>query len=149
MTPHEYFQTIVEPTVNEHFEHPSDVRRALLACLALYHTVDAVAGDGPTKAHEIAQDFMSNWPAFRLVKGACLSLKHINVQQVEFSDWNLQQFEIGRGAAFSDGSYYSDGSTHSDAPAAVVRRGTSFDDISHAIKEVTVALREKFGSAAP
>lgn len=68
----EYLDTIVEPTIAEFEPKPWDRRRALIACLITFHTVDyfGLAGDKSCK------QLRSECPEFETVERVANAFKH-------------------------------------------------------------------------
>lgn len=121
MTPAQYLRDIVMPTVAEFEAKPADVRRAMLACTICYHTVDAIARDRRIKDEKVVYDeLVGRCPEMATLKAVSLMTKHVAPNQQGFEGTSIDDVKVGRGAAFSDGSYYSDGASHSDAPARAV-----------------------------
>ena len=119
MNPKLYLAEICRPNVTEFTLDPTSVRRAWIAAASLHHFADCVAvhrgGDLAVVRAEIAQRF----PQFPALSDVANVTKHFELTRGSRPGLRATDFEVGRGAAFSDGSYYSDGSSHSDARKVV------------------------------
>jgi len=121
MNPYQYLHEIVIPTVAEFEAAPADTRRAMLACTVCYHMVDAIAVAEGIKDPRVVYDrLVPACPALKTLKAVSLLTKHLAPKQTEFKGAAIADVKVGRGAAFSDGSYYGDGASHSDAPARAI-----------------------------
>jgi hypothetical protein len=71
-----YLEKIVEPTVKDFEEHPTSVRHAFLACVAVFHGVDYLAY--PRKRlGNLRQEFGNQSPDFLLVDRVAHAFKHV------------------------------------------------------------------------
>ena len=77
MTPEEYFQDIVFPTVKEFRDEPRSRRRAYLACIALFHLKDYLRKAGE---HDVVKGLRdATGDAFDIVQSVCNGAKHVRV----------------------------------------------------------------------
>ena len=138
MTPDEYFHTIAEPTVAEFLAEPTSVRRALLACMACYHVIDALAVQRAMKPEQIYPEMVAQQPSLLVIKAVALLAKHVQPTQSGFDETRFNHLNPDLGAAFSDGAYFDDGSTWADMPEVVVLESPNFSktDLTHALQEV-------------
>jgi hypothetical protein len=79
MTPREYLDRIVKPTVSEYETTPTDVRRGFLAALVLTHMVDAQfeSQTKTKKREELREQYESKSPELRILRDVANCLKHI------------------------------------------------------------------------
>ncbi len=77
MTPEEYFQDIVLPTMKEFRDEPRSRRRAYLACIALFHLKDYLNKVGEKGVEERLRDATGD--AFDIVRSVCNGAKHVTV----------------------------------------------------------------------
>lgn len=142
MTPNQYFQTIAEPTVAEFLEDATSVRRTLLACMACYHVIDALAVQRGRKPEQIYRELVAEQPSLRTIKAVALLAKHVEPTQAGF-EIRSDHLKPGSGAAFSDGSYFSDGSTFAGTRKVVVLQSPGFSktDLTHALRDVMAFLK--------
>ena len=73
----EYLNTIVEPTIEELAREPADKRRAFLACVVTYHTVDYLASQEKKSKGNLANCFAKENPDFALVDRVAHAFKHV------------------------------------------------------------------------
>jgi hypothetical protein len=71
-----YLEEIVEPTVKEFEENPTSVRRAFLACVAVFHAVDYLAYQKTSKAN-LRGKLRSQSPDFAIVDKVAHAFKHV------------------------------------------------------------------------
>lgn len=72
-----YIQDIVEPTVKDFEVHPTSVRHAFLACVAVFHGVDYLAY--PKKSANLRGKFGRQSPDFLLVDRVAHAFKHVSI----------------------------------------------------------------------
>lgn len=72
-----YLEMMVDPTIAEFSERPSDRRRAFLACVALYHTVDYVTRPKSSPGN-LARNLASECADFALVDRVARAFKHVS-----------------------------------------------------------------------
>ena len=149
MTPEQYFHDVAEPTVDEFMAEPTCVRRALLACMACYHVIDALAVRRRRTALQVYNDLLPRQPKLRVIKAVALLAKHVEPTQPGFNEVRSEHLRPASGAAFSDGSYYSDGSTHAGTRKVVVLRSPGFSksDLTHALQDAMVFLKEEVATS--
>jgi hypothetical protein len=71
-----YLDEIVEPTIKDFAAHPTSVRHAFLACVAVFHGVDYLAF--PRKRPStLRQQFRRQSPAFAIVDKVAHAFKHV------------------------------------------------------------------------
>ncbi|MBG0797160.1 hypothetical protein IYX23_05595 [Methylocystis sp. L43] len=70
----EYLNTIVEPTIAEFEKEPTCRRRAFLACLVTFHTVDYLA---PKKSTELRDRLCKQSQEFLLIDRVAHAFKHV------------------------------------------------------------------------
>jgi hypothetical protein len=124
VTPRVYLDTICKPTVAEFGQEPTSILRAWCASIALFHFEDYLAGArGISEQRDrraLRAEMESEFPGFRMLADIANANKHFELtREGPRSGLTSRHFQVGRGAAFSDGSYYSDGSTHADTPDVI------------------------------
>ena len=70
-----YLNEIIEPTVKDFEEHPTSVRHAFLACIAVFHAVDYRAYPKPSAG--LRQQYRTLSPEFALVDKLAHAFKHV------------------------------------------------------------------------
>lgn len=81
MTPNYYIDTIVEPTVAEYAQDRDSVRRAFLACVAAFHTIDYLSLDESVPT--IRQRARAECPSFLLIDRVAHAFKHSETGHVK------------------------------------------------------------------
>lgn len=73
-----YFEEIVIPTINDFEQEPTSVRRAFLASVALFHTVDYLAAQSgfPNKGN-LRKQLRAESPDFAIVDRVAHAFKHL------------------------------------------------------------------------
>lgn len=111
-----YLKDIVEPTVAEFEVEPTSVRKAFLACVVVYHSVDYLAA--PRKPGNLIQRLRQLSPAFAIVDRVAHAFKHtksegrdpIKVEEVisrppaRFDEavWDISQWDDPQGSVTLD-----------------------------------------------
>ena len=72
-----YLEEIVAPTIAEYEAEPTSVRRAFLACVAAFHTVDHLAH--PASGRSLRQKFNRESSDFKLIDSIAHAFKHVSV----------------------------------------------------------------------
>ncbi len=70
-----YLEEIVDPTIEDFEQHPTSVRHAFLACVAVFHSVDYLAY--PRKSQSIRQQFRRESDSFKVVDQVAHAFKHV------------------------------------------------------------------------
>jgi hypothetical protein len=70
-----YLKVIVEPTVDEFRKNPRSERHAILACIALYHSIDRASF--PRKAGTLNQEWRALSSEFALIDIVAHDAKHV------------------------------------------------------------------------
>jgi hypothetical protein len=73
-----YLEEIVDPTIEDFEQHPTSVRYAFLACVAVFHSVDYLAY--PRRARSLRQRFGSESTSFKVVDQVAHAFKHVQSQ---------------------------------------------------------------------
>jgi hypothetical protein len=146
MSPKIYFDEVIAPTYREFQSDPTNVRRAMLACVVAYHIVDVIAVVHDELPSKWYNEFQSRCREFEVIKAIALVTKHIEPEQQGFQGLSPSNLSVGHGAAFSDGSYYSDGSSHSDATDVVVLSDgkSRMNDVAHSLAAVIAFTKSQF-----
>jgi hypothetical protein len=71
-----YIEDIVEPTIREFEDHPTSVRHAFIACVAVYHGIDYLAFPR-TKPKALKQRFVKQSHDFAIVNRVAHAFKHV------------------------------------------------------------------------
>lgn len=92
-----------------------------MAAVALYHFLDCLAVSRNEKLLIIEDQLKIAFPRFQALANIANAAKHFELRRGGLPRRGLaaQHFLIGRGAAFTDGTYFSDGTTFSDAPDVI------------------------------
>jgi len=145
MPPKAYFERMVLPTYEEFLADNTNVRRAMLACMATHHLMDAIGMEASRKATDVYKELETQCPALNTVKAVCLVAKHIVPTQSGFKKYTIDHVKRGRGAAFSDGTYFNDGTTFADSPETIVLSPSQTDisDVSKALDAAVDYFRGK------
>jgi hypothetical protein len=99
MTPQNYMDEIVLPTVAEFKNEPRSRRRAYLACVVTFHLKDHLKAAGEKG---IEQTMRAAGHAFDVVRGVCNGTKHFQTDQthlIQFAagnDWDRPPAAIGQ-----------------------------------------------------
>jgi hypothetical protein len=72
-----YLNDIVDPTINDFEAHPTSVRHAFLACVAVFHGIDYLAYPKKRPA-TLRQEFANRSPDFQLVDYVAHAFKHVS-----------------------------------------------------------------------
>ena len=75
MKPADYLDLIVEPTLGEYEQEPTSVRRAFLACVAAFHTVDYLAH--PNSPANLRKSLRDKSNSFALIDRIAHAFKHV------------------------------------------------------------------------
>ena len=76
----DYFDTVVKPTVEEFLKQQNDLRRARLACIVLYHTLDYIK-----YVPKIDIRYITNDTDFIYVRDVCNATKHFKLKRNKVS----------------------------------------------------------------
>ncbi len=76
-----YLEDIVDPTIKDFEDHPTSVRHAFLACVAVFHSVDYLAYKPDKKARSaiLRQEWKKASPDFARVDEVAHAFKHVIV----------------------------------------------------------------------
>ena len=136
MSPQEYLELIVEPTVAEFEQDQSSVRRAFLACVAVFHTIDYIR---PKKYQNLRKLFREECAAFATIDRVASAFKHVE------SDGKapLKASAVyGRPPALA-GVAMAGRSLSGDITGAVVIDGENGDSLMVVVCEALDFLRQK------
>jgi hypothetical protein len=144
MTPSEYLDQICRPSLTEFVREPTSVRRAWASAAALFHFADCLAVHRGQSIGLIRTELDSEFLDFPALADIANASKHFLLDRGSRVGLSAVHFRVGRGAAFSDGSYYSDGSSHSDAPDVIrVEFQGKQIDVLHLCEEALTFLESK------
>lgn len=99
MTPQNYMDEIVLPTVIEFKNEPRSRRQAYLACIVTFHIKDHLKAAGE---QNIEQTMRAAGDAFDVIRGVCNGAKHVQTDQnhlIAFSagdDWDRPPAVLGQ-----------------------------------------------------
>jgi hypothetical protein len=71
-----YVEQVVDPTIKDFVDHPTSVRHAFLACVAVFHSVDYLA-HRRRRAANLRQEWRKASPAFAKVDELAHAFKHV------------------------------------------------------------------------
>jgi hypothetical protein len=122
--PSVYLNDIVLPTVEEFERDATSIRRAYLACVTVYHFVDAVAHATSKEVSAVMLDITSDSQHFQTVRDIAVLAKHQWLDPGKPGNKGCHlisqnDLEVGPGAAFDDGTYWDDGTSWTDMPDVV------------------------------
>ena len=144
MTPREYLELVCIPNLDDFIQHPTSFRHAWAATVSLFHFRDYLAADRLEPVGAIASEIERDFPPFKAVADIANASKHFTLDRGTRLGLSATNLKIGRGAAFSDGSYYSDGTSHSDAPDVVrVEFNGEYIDVLHLCRSYLTVLKMK------
>jgi hypothetical protein len=118
MKPTEYLDVICKPLVLAFREDPAAISKAWAAVVALGQFADYLAAHRQISKREARALVEAIFPRFDLISDIGNASKHFELtdsRRTSRPGYSISHLKIGRGAAFSDGSFYSDGSSHSDS----------------------------------
>jgi hypothetical protein len=101
MTPAEYVNEIVEPTIKEFRDEPRSRRRAYLACIVTFQIKEHLVRAGENKSDVHAKMKQSCRDAFELVRSICNGSKHVETDKSHLfpfragSDWDRPPARCG------------------------------------------------------
>ncbi|RZN16229.1 hypothetical protein [Bradyrhizobium sp. Leo121] len=146
MTPQRYIEQICQPNFDEFAAEPTSIRRAWSTATALFHFIDCLAVQRGQRTSIIRDEVEAGFPQFQALADIANSSKHFELDRGSRKGLSVEDFKIGRGAAFSDGSYFSDGTSFSDAPD-VIRiefKGEQIDVLT-LCRQALAHLKTKYG----
>jgi hypothetical protein len=140
----EYWARIVKPLIGRFELEPTSIDLAFAACIAVYHVKDYLP---------LQPDIKNSWlindnDNFSIIFAVASAAKHLEAQDVRHSalvGLRADSADIGKSAAFTDGTYFSDGTSWSDMPNVVrVRKpdGTPID-VLWLVKTVSATIELK------
>jgi hypothetical protein len=95
-----YLEVIVDPTFDEFDKKPNSARRAFLACIAIYHSIDRIAeAAGKDPAH-FRQIWARESPEFKIVDVIAHHFKHV-LSNDERNRANRPGIPIGNALGFN------------------------------------------------
>lgn len=106
MIPREYLDAICRPSFEEFRAEPSSIRRAWISAAALYHFADCLEKNRDEENRVIRERLASAFPRFQALADIANAGKHLELNRGSRTGLAAQHFEIGQGAAFSDGTYF-------------------------------------------
>lgn len=136
MSPQEYLELIVEPTVAEFELDQASVRRTFLACAAVFHSIDYIR---PKRAKNLRKNFRNECAAFATIDRVAHAFKHVE------SDGKapLRASAVyGRPPALA-GAFVLGHSLLGDTTGAVFIDGENGDSLMVAVREVLDFFRQK------
>jgi hypothetical protein len=121
MTAEQYFKLICKPHFKEFADDPIFLWRAWSAAAALYHFVDYLAHERGMEVEKARVKIQRTFPALEKLRDVTNAFKHCEVERGSSSRRNLRadHSRVGKGAAFSDGTYFSDGTSFLEIPDVV------------------------------
>jgi hypothetical protein len=119
MTPQQYIEQVCQPNFEEFAREPTSIRRAWSAATALFHFIDCLAVQRRQKASTIRNEVQADFPQLQALADIANSSKHFELDRGSRKGLSVENFKVGHGAAFSDGSYFSDGTSFSDVPDVI------------------------------
>jgi hypothetical protein len=136
MSPQEYLELIVEPTVAEFEQDQASVRRVFLASVAVFHTIDYIR---PKRTQNLRKLFRDECPAFAKIDRVAHAFKHVE------SDGKVPlkaSAVYGRPPALA-GAAMAGRSLAGDPTGAVLIDGESGNSLIVALRESLDFLRKK------
>jgi hypothetical protein len=117
MTPREYLEAICIPSVEEFFREPTALRRAWTAVVALIHFEDYLAAHRGLTEHnkiQLRRELDQGCPPLRFLRDVGNANKHHRLTRGDHLGLSFDHIQVGKSAAFSDGSYFDDGSSFAE-----------------------------------
>jgi len=148
MTAVEYLSAIVEPTIAEFEADPTDRRRAILACLVTFHTVDYMTR--PRGTGQIRSEFGRQSNDFALIDRVAHAAKHVQSGNDAASEAHKRPLSVDQlierppamfGRAIWGLSVFGD----STGGVQIVREQDS--DLLSALKRTMTFLRDQIAAA--
>jgi hypothetical protein len=144
MTPVQYLDDVCEPNFEDFAREPTSIRKAWASASSLFHFVDCLAIHQGKDVATVRAAMALQFPAISALADIANATKHFELRRGIRTGLSADNFRIGRGAAFSDGSYFSDGSTFSDSPDVIrVEFNGSQIDVLHLCREAITYLRSQ------
>ena len=144
MRPSEYLSAICRPLVFAFREDPAAISKAWAAVVALGQFADYLAAHRQISKRDARSLVEAIFPRFDLISDVCNASKHFELtdpRRTARPGYSISHLRVGRGAAFSDGTFYSDGSSHSDSPDVVrADYGSEHVDLQHLCADCLSAL---------
>ena len=136
MSPQTYLELIVQPTVAEFEQDQSSVRRAFLACVAVFHTIDYMR---PKKTGNLRKNFRDECGAFATIDRVAHAFKHVG------SDGKapLKASAVYGGPPALAGMAMAGRSLVGDTTGAVLIDGESGNNLIFAMREALDFLTKK------
>lgn len=141
MTPAEYVNEIVQPTIQEFRDDRRSRRRAYLACIVVYHVKDYLEKAGEMGVRRKVKELCPD--TFELVRSICNGSKHVetdNTHEIQFqagSDWDRPPAFAG--VMRTGISYLGDVIGGREA-----RAGDRRFDLYGCVKALALAFQQKF-----
>ncbi len=137
MDPGRYLEEIVRPTLEEYERDPTSVRRAFIACVVTFHTLDYLGGS--------RQKFGQACPDFATVDRIAHAFKHVetghpnDTQKPPLTASDV----IARPPAFFDVSFVWDLSRFDDPIGGVTLRSDTRIDLAQVLQRAYAFLDSK------
>lgn len=103
MAAKEHFKSIARPSGEEFYHSRADIRKAMIACMTLYHTVDYIAQNrnldpksGDEEARRIREELHTKSMAFRAVEAFALASKHCRLGRRDMEGTTSGQYRVTR-----------------------------------------------------
>ena len=143
MTPKQFLEEICAPTVAELENDPASTRRAWVAVVALFHFCDYLAAARAVRLDGVRAEVLREFPRFAWIEEIANAYKHFERNRGR-TGLSVTHTNVGKRAAFSDGSFFSDGTSFSDANDVVrMEFGGELVDVVHLCVACLAYLRGK------
>ncbi|GHA40910.1 hypothetical protein GCM10008927_01440 [Amylibacter ulvae] len=121
--PKVYLEKLARPLLERFEKEPNSYELAVSCSIILYHYCDVVAYVRNIKPYVAAKQLTDKVSNFEIIRALANAGKHVEL--THHPNKNLlglkaQDLQIGKGAAFSDGTFFSDGTSFDDSPDTVM-----------------------------
>jgi hypothetical protein len=143
MTPQEFLDLICRPNVLAFEGEPTSISKAWSAVVALGQFADCYAKDRGITVLTARADIEKEFRRFGLLTDVSVANKHFEVKRKQSGRMGLsiKHQGIGKGAAYSDGTYHSDGTSFAEHPDVVrIDFGSEHVDLLHLCVSCLAAL---------
>lgn len=146
----DYFQEIARPSGEEFYHARADIRKAMIACMTLYHTVDYIAQNrnldpkgGDEEARQIREDLRAKSLAFRAVEAFALASKHCRLGRRDMEGTTSGQYRVTRpsfaGVAMAGATFLGD-----HIGGVVIRYRDQNVNLVSAVTQLTLLFEAEF-----
>ena len=146
MDPEEYLSTMVRPTLREYAEDRSSVRRAFLACVVTFHTIDYIAnGEKPAVLRSRVR---KECPSFILIDRVAHAFKHASTGNLRDEVQPLKSKQVRSRSSAIFGQAVFGEAIFGDAHGGVIIPGAMHTELYDELQKVISYFEMQIASTA-